>query len=103
MKIEITAILLAIVLCLTGITVAAKSDFTYGDVNHDGKIDANDALLVLQFSVGTIGLDSRAVRAGSVAGFGRCNATSALYILRKAVGKIQRFPIEDITLTVSDS
>ena len=62
-----------------------------GDVNGDYRVNANDALLTLQFSVGK--LDGAAIDTGfaDVNSSGSIDATDALLILQCAVGKISGF------------
>ncbi len=67
---------------------------SYGDVNHDGEIDAQDALLVLQQAVNKVQLDPAQRIAADVDGNGKLNAVDALLILQKAVNKILGFPVE---------
>ncbi len=66
-----------------------------GDVNDDGRVDARDALLVLQAAVGKLALadEDKPVADGNADG--RVDARDALLILRFAVGKINRFPADD--------
>lgn len=68
----------------------------YGDLNHDGTINAADALLVLRHSVKTITLPAQDVIAGDVNADGEVNAMDALLILKRAVNKIQSFPCENL-------
>ncbi len=60
----------------------------YGDVNGDGKINAVDALMILQHAVGKITLSAPAVAAADPTGSGKVNAGNALAVLQFAVGKI---------------
>ncbi len=71
--------------------------FVFGDVNGDGQINANDALLILRHAVGKEKLSGDALRAADVTGKGDPNAVDALYVLQKAVGKLPYFPVERIT------
>lgn len=86
----------------------------FGDANVDGKIDAKDALAVLRYSVhphlhfGTITKDNvmeyeklvwqmkTVATVGEVDGLQGINARDALQILKYAVKKIDRFPVEDM-------
>ncbi len=85
-----------------------------GDANADGKIDAKDALAVLRFAVhphlhfGTVTKENlmeyeklvwqmkTAGTVGEVDGLQGINARDALQILKYAVKKIDRFPVEDM-------
>lgn len=61
-----------------------------GDINADGNIDAQDALMALQHSVGVIRLE--VFDAADVDGSGLVDAADALLILQKSVGLIAEFP-----------
>lgn len=65
-----------------------------GDVNGDEKINARDALLVLQHSAKLIQIEGNAFLLGDVDGSGTMDAKDALLILQKAAGIIQKFPVE---------
>ena len=68
----------------------------WGDANHDGKVNALDATLVLQYSVGTLDADQDfcTVRT-DVNGDGKINALDATLILQHSVGTITKFPAEN--------
>ena len=66
----------------------------YGDVNGDGLIAAEDALLVLQFSVDKIQLTGINLMCGDVDNNGIVDATDALLILQFSVDKFSEFPRE---------
>ncbi len=66
----------------------------YGDVNGDTKVDAKDALWVLQSSVGKRTLDEQQKVFADVDGSTKIDAKDALQILRFAVKKIDKFPVE---------
>ena len=67
----------------------------YGDVDGNQKIDATDALYVLQNCVGIRELDERATKAADVNNDGRIDTTDALNILQKAVGILDMFEAEE--------
>ena len=67
-----------------------------GDLNHDGKITAVDALMTLQISVGKLQPDEEQAKAADVDGEDGVTATDALLILQYAVGKIEKFPVKQI-------
>ena len=73
----------------------------YGDLNGDTKVNATDALIVLQAAVGKISLSEGDQKLADVDGSGDVMATDALLILQKAVGKIDRFPVEQIEKKVT--
>ncbi|MBR2151820.1 MAG: hypothetical protein IJ944_00855 [Clostridia bacterium] len=66
----------------------------YGDVNGDGDIGAEDALIVLQFSVDKIELTGINAICADVDNNGIVDATDALLILQFSVDKITQFPRE---------
>lgn len=68
-----------------------KPAYTLGDVNNDGKINSTDALLVLQYAVNTVSLDSAQQMAADVNRDGKINSTDALLILQYAVNIIKTF------------
>lgn len=73
---------------------AEKPKGVLGDANGDGKVLANDAMLVLQRSVGAIGEDRLNVALCDVNGDGKLLANDAMLILQRSVGAIQKFPAE---------
>ena len=68
--------------------------FPYGDVDGSGKIDATDALAVLQHSVKLTTLSGDAFQAADVDGNGKIDATDALTILQYSVKLIPDFPVQ---------
>lgn len=68
-------------------------DCLWGDVNHDGFVNAKDATLVLQYSVGTNEGFFCELKA-DVNGDGFINAKDATLILQHSVGTITKFPVE---------
>ncbi len=62
-----------------------------GDVDLSGSIDATDALIVLQHSVGKIALTSDALKCADVDRNDNVSANDALLILQYSVGKITIF------------
>ncbi len=63
-----------------------------GDLSGDGLIDAADALMILQFSVGLRGLSAEQQVLADVSGDGSIDAADAILILRYAAGLIDMFP-----------
>ncbi len=71
----------------------------YGDINGDGQIDVEDAILILRHLVGLIDIEaafgSHAYTRAKVSGKGETlNVGDAILILRHAVGLITDFPVE---------
>lgn len=67
--------------------------FSLGDVNHDGKINAKDATLILQQSVGVLRDDAPFCEVcAEVSGDGKLNAKDSTLILQYSVGLRKDFP-----------
>jgi hypothetical protein len=62
-----------------------------GDVNCDGKVDARDALMVLQMNAGLIDT-LPCIQNADVNGDNRINSLDALLILQFEAGLIDHFP-----------
>ena len=79
----------------TGLTEVCKFSYfvpyTLGDVNDDGAIDSEDALLVLKHFVGIITLDETHKLAANVNGDSAIDSEDALLILKYFVGIISSF------------
>ncbi|MBR6548410.1 MAG: hypothetical protein IKT68_02605 [Clostridia bacterium] len=73
------------------------SDFVQGDVDADGTINANDALMVLKSVVGKEKLTEDAALRADVNLDDAINAGDALDILKYVVGKIKEFPQREIS------
>jgi hypothetical protein len=71
-------------------TVSGKQ----GDADGDGSVDAYDAALVVQFSIGSITEDSLNIAALDVDGDGYVDAFDAVLILKYCVGAITKFPTQ---------
>jgi hypothetical protein len=68
---------------------------TYGDINGDAKVDAVDALTVLQAAVGKTILTQKQTLLADVDGNGDIDAGDALQVLKYGVIKIDKFPVEN--------
>lgn len=66
----------------------------YGDLNGDGRVAVQDAIVSLRISVGIVTPTDAQKKAGDVNGDGKLNLTDTLLILQRAVGKITKFPVE---------
>ena len=67
-----------------------------GDVNHDGKINAKDATLILQSSVGVLKNTAKFCETcAEVSGDGKLNAKDSTLILQYSVGLRTSFPAEE--------
>ena len=68
----------------------------WGDVNHDGLVNAKDATLILQESVGIRNAEQFFCYAkADVNGDGQINAKDATLILQHSVAIIDKFPVEN--------
>ena len=67
---------------------ATKNAQLSGDINRDFKINSLDALMVLQFSVGSISLDSSRQVQADVSKDKKINSLDALMILQYSVGQL---------------
>lgn len=68
-----------------------KPAYTLGNVNGDGKINADDAVLVLRYAVELTEFNETQKLAADVSKDGRINADDAVLILRFAVNLITEF------------
>ncbi len=64
-----------------------------GDINADGKVNANDALIALKAAVNKVKLSDQELARAEVTGDGAVNAKDALEMLQVAVGKREKFTI----------
>ena len=92
---RLLCVLLTLVLafpCCSAISAAAADDgseeevYLLGDVDMDGLITANDALLILRCSLGLIGGEGLELRGADVDGDSVITANDALTVLRTALG-----------------
>ncbi len=74
-------------------------DYTEGDINSDQKVDAKDALKVLQYSVGKATLTEKEKYAADVDNNIKFNAKDALMMLQYSVGKRFDFPSQALEFT----
>ena len=65
-----------------------------GDIDYDGEITAQDALLALHHNVGLITLSAAQQQLADVSGRGTISAFDAVLILQRAAGLINQFPVE---------
>ncbi len=67
----------------------------YGDLNNDGAVSANDALLILKSIVGKVQLDQDQQAAAKVDLDEVISSQDALLVLKVTVNKIKLFPVEE--------
>lgn len=81
-------------------SVTLGSDILYGDVNDDKRVNAADASLVVQYTLGTVTLDEQAIIRANVDGnvnsdnSPKVNAADASMIIQKYLGSLAQFPVE---------
>ncbi|MBQ9878858.1 MAG: choice-of-anchor J domain-containing protein [Clostridia bacterium] len=75
-------------------TVEAPAVDTFGDVDLDGNVEAEDALLAMRYAMGLIELTDEQLVQMDVNGDGVYDLVDAVLILRYAMGLIDQFPIE---------
>ena len=71
---------------IAGVPITSPPPAVKGDVTGDGKVNIQDAILVLRNTVGLADLAPDQISAGDVTGDGRINIQDATLILRLAVG-----------------
>lgn len=73
------------------VTIREVGDLLLGDLNFDGVINYNDAVVILQSDSRLITLTDEQKEAGDVNGDGIINYNDAVQILRKDAGLIEEF------------
>lgn len=94
---KIIAMLLCLTMCFCALTVfpsAEEQQPMWGDADGDKKISANDALFVLQCTVGIIEPTKEEINIVDVDGDGVLRSSDALLILQKTVNLVRFFPVE---------
>lgn len=80
------ALLLVASSLASGAVSASASELKLGDVNGDGVVDSDDAVLVLRYSVGLENLNSNQIMAADINCNGIVDANDSVLILRKSIG-----------------
>lgn len=70
-----------------------------GDVNRDGEVTLDDALLAMRYVLGLAELTDEQLALADVNGDGEVSMLDALMILRKTMGIIDSFPVENLPVT----
>ena len=79
----------------------AAENLKFGDVNSDGKISSEDALLILEYATLIRDLDDEQKLLADVSDDGTINSYDALMVLEYSVGIINSFPAEKVEETLS--
>jgi VWFA-related protein len=66
----------------------------FGDITGNGKIDAEDAILVMQHVLNLKVLTNDQKKAADVNGDGKLDIRDVVLVMRKALGLIDKFPVE---------
>ena len=99
------AISLAAATLSTCAVAAYAAEFEKGDINHDGVLDSDDALLILRSSIGTRLLSQDQLELADFNNDGVVDSCDALMILRQSVAKDTEpltFVVEPSRTQVSD-
>ena len=75
-----------------GVCATCGKNFAMGDVNADGWVDVEDAMMILQYEVGLLGEMELSLPAGDVSGDGWVDVEDAMLILQFEVGLVTEFP-----------
>lgn len=85
---KLVSFLLATIMAISSLCFSTVTSFavTAGDVNHDGKINATDALMILSYSADGISLTKNQKKSADINNDGEINSLDALFILEVCVG-----------------
>lgn len=72
-----------------------RSQYAYGDINRDGKVNSSDARLAIQAATGIVTLDEEQTMLGDVTGDGYINSSDSSAILKYAAGILDHFEVEE--------
>ena len=91
-----------VIAVIVAISMATVSFARYkGDINDDGAVNSNDALIVLKFAVGSLTEIDENV--ADMDGDGLVNSNDALAILRTSVGSLDKVEIKEDTPDTPDT
>lgn len=94
MNSKIKKVLALAIAVIVAISMATVSFARYkGDINNDGSVNSSDALIALQYAVGTITEIDKS--AADMDNDGHINSNDALAILRTSVGSLDKIEIEE--------
>ncbi len=91
----IVFLLLVLVIVFSSMTVFSygRNNIFYGDINNDGVINVQDAVLVMKHVLGIEFLDDEQQRAADVNGDGAVNTRDVYYIMQYSLGLIDKIPM----------
>lgn len=88
---KVLSVIIAIIVAISMVTVSFAR--YKGDINDDGEVNSNDALMVLKYAVGSFSEIDTTV--ADMDGDGRVNSNDALLILKTSVGSLDKVEIEE--------
>lgn len=94
-KIVLFLFLVVISVFLLSFSASAEITHIFGDTDQNGKINANDALLILRYAVGKSTIEPDLFCYSDTNTDYSVNATDALNVLKYSVGKIQQFAADN--------
>ena len=77
--------------CAVTVLDSGSPSVTVGDCNGDGKINTSDAVMILKFAAGMVGLDANQQTAADTNKDDKVNTSDAVLILKYAAGMITEF------------
>lgn len=96
------SVLLSAVIAGSFVTASFAAEIKYGDTDGNGQVNSADALAVLLHATEKELLKGDRLKAADVNGDGKINSSDALDILSYAVGTIDSFKAESVSVQMSD-
>ncbi len=87
---RVLSLILTVLMLVTTLGGFAVTSFAayMGDVDSSGKVNSNDALLVLQYATGRLNFNAEQLALADIAADGKVNSNDALLILQTSTGLI---------------
>lgn len=92
---KVLCLVLVLIFALSCSVCSLAADNKYGDLNSDSKINSEDALVILRYSVGLVDFTAEQKKAADVSADSEINSLDALLVLEYSVGLIKSFPAEE--------